>query len=111
RVKKNYEEDKVFVNPNEGDKASLLQETRIFSSYPLNTQKCLNILTKIVYLLNSGNDSLTSQECTDIFFSITKLFQSNNEQLRRMVYLVIKNLPVNEKEIFIVISVGINSAI
>ncbi|VWU52675.1 coatomer subunit gamma, putative, partial [Hepatocystis sp. ex Piliocolobus tephrosceles] len=99
-----YEEDKAFVNPHEGDKASLLQETRIFSSYPLNTQKCLNILTKILYLLNSGNDSLTSQECTDIFFSITKLFQSNNEQLRRMVYLVIKNLPVNEKEIFIVIS-------
>ncbi|CRH00322.1 coatomer subunit gamma, putative [Plasmodium relictum] len=99
-----YEDDKSFLNPHEGDKASILQETRVFSSYPLNTQKCLQILTKILYLINKGEDSLTSQECTDIFFSITKLFQSNNERLRRMVYLLIKNLPVSEKEIFIVTS-------
>ncbi|SBS84071.1 coat protein gamma subunit [Plasmodium ovale curtisi] len=99
-----YEDDKAFVNPHEGDKASILQETRAFSNYPLNIQKCLNILTKILYLINKGEDLLTTQECTDLFFSITKLFQSNNERLRRMVYLVIKNLPVNDKEIFIVTS-------
>ncbi|KAI4838559.1 coatomer subunit gamma [Plasmodium brasilianum] len=99
-----YEDDKSFLNPHEGDKASILQETRVFSSYPLNTQKCLQILTKILYLINKGEDSLTPQECTDIFFSITKLFQSNNEILRRMIYLLIKNLPVNDKEIFIVTS-------
>ncbi|SOV80375.1 coatomer subunit gamma, putative [Plasmodium reichenowi] len=98
------DDEKNFVNPHEGDKASILQETRVFSSYPLNTQKCLQILTKILYLINKGDDILTSQECTDIFFSITKLFQSNNERLRRMIYLLIKNLPVNEKEIFIVTS-------
>ncbi|ETW27921.1 hypothetical protein PFTANZ_03579 [Plasmodium falciparum Tanzania (2000708)] len=98
------DDEKNFVNPHEGDKASILQETRVFSSYPLNTQKCLQILTKILYLINKGDDILTSQECTDIFFSITKLFQSNNERLRRMIYLLIKNLPVSEKEIFIVTS-------
>lgn len=99
-----YENDKFFVNPHNGDKANILQETRVFSSYPLNIQKCLNILTKILYLINKNETNLTSQECTEIFFSITKLFQSNNERLRRMVYLVIKNLPVNEKEVFIVTS-------
>ncbi|CAD2092306.1 coatomer subunit gamma, putative [Plasmodium vinckei lentum] len=99
-----YEDEKFFVNPHDGDKANVLQETRVFSSYPLNIQKCLNILTKILYLINKNEASLTSQECTEIFFSITKLFQSNNERLRRMVYLVIKSLPVSEKEVFIVTS-------
>ncbi|GAW81212.1 coatomer subunit gamma [Plasmodium gonderi] len=99
-----YDDEKSSVNPHEGDKASILQETRVFSSYPLNTQKCMQILTKILYLINKGEENLTSQECTDIFFSITKLFQSNNERLRRMVYLLIKSLPVNEKEVFIVTS-------
>lgn len=98
-----YEDDKS-LSPHNGDKASILQETRVFSSSPLNTQKCLQILTKILYFINKGEESLTSQECTDIFFSITKLFQSNSERLRRMVYLLIKNLPVSEKEIFIVTS-------
>ncbi|KJP85848.1 hypothetical protein AK88_04496 [Plasmodium fragile] len=99
-----YDDEKSVVNPHEGDKASILQETRVFSSYPLNTQKCMQILTKILYLINKGEEKLTSQECTDIFFNITKLFQSNNERLRRMVYLLIKSLPVNEKEVFIVTS-------
>ncbi|CAA9988473.1 coatomer subunit gamma, putative [Plasmodium knowlesi strain H] len=99
-----YDDEKTPVNPHEGDKASILQETRVFSSYPLNTQKCMQILTKILYLINKGEEKLTSQECTDIFFNITKLFQSNNERLRRMVYLLIKSLPVNETEVFIVTS-------
>ncbi|GAB66723.1 coat protein gamma subunit [Plasmodium cynomolgi strain B] len=99
-----YDDEKSVVNPHEGDKASILQETRVFSSYPLNTQKCMQILTKILYLINKGEEKLTPQECTDIFFNITKLFQSNNERLRRMVYLLIKSLPVNEKEVFIVTS-------
>ncbi|WBY57134.1 coatomer subunit gamma [Plasmodium yoelii yoelii] len=98
------EDDKFFVNPHSGDKANILQETRIFSSSPLNVQKCIKILTKILYLINKNETNLTSQECTEIFFNITKLFQSNNERLRRMVYLVIKNLPVSEKEVFIVTS-------
>ncbi|VUZ96132.1 coatomer subunit gamma, putative [Plasmodium vivax] len=99
-----YDDEKSVANPHEGDKASILQETRVFSSYPLNTQKCMQILTKILYLINKGEEKLTSQECTDIFFNITKLFQSNNERLRRMIYLLIKSLPVNEKEVFIVTS-------
>lgn len=99
-----YEDEKSFRSPHDGDKTNILQETKVFSSSPLNTQKCLHILTKILHLINKGEDSLSSQECTDIFFSITKLFQSNNERLRRMVYLLIKNLPVSEKEIFIVTS-------
>lgn len=99
-----YEDDKSFRSPHDGDKTTILQETRVFSNSPLNTQKCLQILTKILHLINKGEERLSSQECTDIFFSITKLFQSNNERLRRMVYLLIKNLPVSEKEIFIVTS-------
>ena len=42
-------------------------------------------------------------ESTSLFFSITKLFQSNNYDLRRMIYLMIKELR-NESSIYIITS-------
>ncbi|OII74066.1 uncharacterized protein cubi_02868 [Cryptosporidium ubiquitum] len=93
----------VVVNPFLGEKSSILQETRCFSEALLNSKKCCTVLTKVLNMINSG-EKLTDQEWSDLFFGITRLFQSNNQDLRRLVYLAIKSLKVNESEAFVVIS-------
>lgn len=49
---------------------------------------------------------LTSKETTDVFFGVTKLFQSNNSNLRRMMYLFIKEVAetCNPDDVIIVTS-------
>lgn len=59
-------------------------------------------MTRIVYLINQGERFL-EVESTSLFFSITKLFQSNNYDLRRMIYLMIKELK-SESSIYIITS-------
>lgn len=86
------------------DKNSVLQEAKIFSKVPINSKKCINILTKILCIINHGRETLSESEATDIFFGATRLFESNDEKLRRLVYLLIKSIVVNETEIFIVTS-------
>ncbi|KAJ1613519.1 coatomer SEC21 gamma subunit like (beta adaptin) [Cryptosporidium canis] len=93
----------TVVNPFLGDKSSILQETRCFSEAPLNSKKCCTVLTKVLNMINCG-ERLSDQEWSDLFFGITRLFQSNNQDLRRLVYLAIKSLKVNESEAFVVIS-------
>lgn len=34
------------------EKASVLQETRVFNETPINPKKCCHILTKILYMIN-----------------------------------------------------------
>ena len=46
-------------------------------------------------------------EKSSMFFNVTKLFQmgpSQHQALRRLIYVFIKELKVNENEVFIVIS-------
>jgi vesicle coat complex subunit len=46
-------------------------------------------------------------EKSSMFFNVTKLFQmapSQHQALRRLIYVFIKELSVNETEVFIVIS-------
>ena len=43
-------------------------------------------------------------EATEVFFSVTKLFQSKDSNLRRMVYLIIKEICPSENEVIIVTS-------
>ncbi|XP_026760719.1 coatomer subunit gamma-2-like [Galleria mellonella] len=85
------------------DKTVLQQEARYFSSTPVNPRKCVLILTKIIYLINQG-EKLTTQEATNIFFATTKLFQCNNIELRRLVYLCIKELSSMAQDVIIVTS-------
>lgn len=47
---------------------------RHFNETPVNPRKCIQILAKILYLLNSG-ESVGTTEATECFFAITKLFQ------------------------------------
>ncbi|NP_001036846.1 nonclathrin coat protein gamma1-COP [Bombyx mori] len=94
------EDSNVFQNL---DKTTLLQEARYFNSTPVHPRKCIHILTKILYLLNQGEE-LTTQEATDIFFATTKLFQSKDVVLRRLVYLCIKELSPMAQDVIIVTS-------
>ncbi|KAL1137720.1 hypothetical protein AAG570_009416, partial [Ranatra chinensis] len=85
------------------DKTSVLQEARTFNDTPVNPRKCTPILTKVLYLINQG-EQLNSTEATETFFAMTKLFQSNNTILRRMVYLGIKELSSIAEDVIIVTS-------
>ena len=51
-------------------------------------------------------DSFSSSEITDVFFKMTKLFQSNDVNLRRMMYLFIKEIAetCNSDDVIIVTS-------
>ncbi|KAL5284673.1 COPG1 family protein [Megaselia abdita] len=85
------------------EKTSVLQETRTFNETPVNARKCIQILTKILYLINQG-EQLVSREATECFFAMTKLFQSKDIVLRRMVYLGIKELSSIAEDVIIVTS-------
>uniref|UniRef100_A0A3B0N8N5 Coatomer subunit gamma n=1 Tax=Theileria annulata TaxID=5874 RepID=A0A3B0N8N5_THEAN len=100
-LKSRFEGSKpAFVN----DKNSIFQDVRIFSKVPINSKKCAKVLTKILSMLSCGNEKLSETESTEIFFGVTRLFEADDERLRRLIYLLIKLLPVNETEIFIVTS-------
>jgi len=97
-------DDREFSNPwSNQDKASVLQQTRCFSDTPIDSETCINLLTRVLYLLQQG-EKFTEQELSKLFFDVTKLFQSPSTRLRRMVYLVIKELDPSEAEVFICIS-------
>jgi coatomer protein complex subunit gamma len=76
------------------DKATVLQETKIFSDANIVTKhpkKCCQLITKLLHILTQG-EPFTSTETTDVFFGVTKLFQSKDANLRRMMYLFIKEV-------------------
>uniref|UniRef100_A0A8D9BH58 Coatomer subunit gamma n=3 Tax=Cacopsylla melanoneura TaxID=428564 RepID=A0A8D9BH58_9HEMI len=98
------EEEEGTGNPFQNlDKTAVLQEARTFNDTPVNPKKCTHILTKILYLINQG-EQLGTQEATDAFFAMTKLFQSKDVILRRMVYLGIKELSNIAEDVIIVTS-------
>jgi len=85
------DDDESYI-PFQGlDKGAVLQEKRIFNDNNLNSRKCCILLTKILYLFVKG-EKFTPQEATDVFFAVIKLFQSKDVNLRRLVYLVLKEL-------------------
>lgn len=77
-------------------------EARVFNETQILPKRCRTLLAKIVYLINQG-EVFTENESTTLFFSITKLFQSNDKQLRRMIYLCVKELQ-NESSVYILTS-------
>jgi len=85
------DDDEGFVPFHGLDKGVVLQEKNIFNETPLNPKKCCQLLTKLLYLVTQG-ERFTKTEATDVFFAVTKLFQSKDIPLRRMVYLVLKEL-------------------
>lgn len=95
-------DEDFILSPFDGiEKGSVLQECRIFNDLQLNTQRCEQVLVRLLYLVGQG-DSLSSEEATLVFFSVTKLFQANEPSLRRLVYLAIKELAHTAEEVIIV---------
>lgn len=85
------------------EKASVLQETRVFNETPINPKKCCHILTKILYMINQG-ENLAPNEATSAFFAMTKLFQCKDIMLRRVLYLCIKEMANIANDVIIVTS-------
>jgi coatomer protein complex subunit gamma len=90
------------------EKATVLQECRVFHDASVVTQnprKCCLLITKLLFLLVKG-ESFNSTELTEVFFGVTKLFQSFDVNLRRMMYLFIKEVAetCNPDDVIIVTS-------
>ncbi|RZC14484.1 coatomer subunit gamma-like [Glycine soja] len=85
------------------EKGSVLQEARVFNDPQLDARRCSQVITKLLYLLNQG-ETFTKVEATEVFFAVTKLFQSKDTGLRRMVYLMIKEISPSADEVIIVTS-------
>eukprot|EP00898_Chlorokybus_atmophyticus_P002159 jgi/Chlat1/2944/Chrsp2S04678 len=97
-------EDETEYSPFWGiEKGAVLQESRIFHDPQLDARRCAQVITKLLYLLNQG-DTFTKTEATEVFFAVTKLFQSKDVSLRRMMYLMIKEISPSSDEVIIVTS-------
>lgn len=103
-VKKDDDRDDEEYSPFLGiEKGAVLQEARVFNDPQLDPRRCSQVITKLLYLLNQG-ETFTKIEATEVFFAVTKLFQSRDIGLRRMVYLMIKELSPSADEVIIVTS-------
>ncbi|CAB3406335.1 unnamed protein product [Caenorhabditis bovis] len=85
------------------DKTSVLQEARAFNETPINARKCSLILTKLIYIIQQG-EQIGRTEATEAFFAVTKLWQSKDANLRRLVYIVVKELSNISDDVIIVTS-------
>ncbi|KAG0595341.1 hypothetical protein M758_UG158900 [Ceratodon purpureus] len=85
------------------EKSAVLQEARCFNDRELDPRRCAQVITKLLYLINQG-ETFTKNEATDVFFATTKLFQSKDIGLRRMIYLMIKEISPSSDEVIIVTS-------
>lgn len=103
-MKKDDDEEEVEYSPFFGiEKGAVLQEARAFHDPQLDVRRCSQVITKLLYLLNQG-ETFTKVEATEVFFAVTKLFQSSDAGLRRLVYLMIKEVSTSSDEVIIVTS-------
>lgn len=97
-------EEELEYSPFYGiEKGAVLQEARVFNDSHVDPRRCQQVITKLLYLLTQG-ESFTKSEASDVFFSVTKLFQHKDVHLRRMVYLVIKEVIPSSDEVIIITS-------
>eukprot|EP00906_Rhabdomonas_costata_P003965 RCo005954 len=97
----NLRDEEEEALPFEGiDKATTLQETKHFNSSTLDTRRCKHTLIKILYLLSLG-ESVQGTEATELFFNTTKLLQSQDPTLRRLVYIMVKDLSTCAEHVFV----------
>jgi len=91
-----YRETYPFQNL---ETTSVLQETREFNLSSIRPRHCVLIITKLLYLLGQGK-RFSRVEATDVFFNSTKLFISEDPKLKRMLYLIIKELAYDAENSF-----------
>ncbi|CBH18216.1 Coatomer subunit gamma [Trypanosoma equiperdum] len=95
------EEDDEESLPFDGiEKASVLQQCRVFNDVQLDISACLRCLTECLYLIYTGT-TFTEAEATELFFMSTKLLQSNRSRLRRLHYVLMKELSPFVEQSFI----------
>lgn len=103
-MNRSKKEDLLVSNPLEGvEKNYVLHESQVFHDAPISARECAAVLTKIMYLLVRG-ERFSEDEATKLFFGVTKLFQNEDVLLRRMVYLLVKELGKDQENVFIVIN-------
>eukprot|EP01051_Picozoa_sp_SAG22_P019021 SAG22_NODE_3381_length_1745_cov_3.508505_1_plen_431_part_00 len=88
------------------DKGSVLQETRLFNEkgvrdHSPTIRSCRLLMTKVLYMTGQG-ESFNAEQATELFFRVTKLFQCKDIYLRRLIYLLVKELADNADQAFIV---------
>jgi len=97
--KKKAKDEEEVILPFVGlKKGTVLQNVRIFSSPKLNVKECYYLLTKVLYILHGQGESFTTDEATAVFIAVTKLFQSSDPGLRRMMFLLLKELGPKAEE-------------
>lgn len=85
------------------DSATVIQETRGFNSSSVKPKHAAAVLTSLLYVLSQG-ETLSEEETTTVFFNVTKLWQSNDALVRRLLYLVIKELSTATEDAIVVTS-------
>eukprot|EP00760_Papus_ankaliazontas_P017519 PhM_4_TR1729/c0_g1_i1/m.30618/K17267/COPG; coatomer subunit gamma len=95
------EEEEEDVMPFRGlDRSAVLQESKQFSAQTINPRACSATLVKLLFLLGQG-ELLSETEATEVFFGVTKLFQTDAPQLRRIVYVALKELSAYADQCFV----------
>ncbi|KAJ6906779.1 coatomer subunit gamma-like isoform X1 [Populus alba x Populus x berolinensis] len=85
------------------EKGAVLQEARVFNDPQLDPRRCSQVITKLLYLLNQG-DSFTKTGSHRSFLFRDKAFPVKDFGLRRMVYLIIKELSPSADEVVIIVT-------
>merc|ERR1719235_2099528 len=98
-----FEEETEYSSFYGIEKGAVLQEARVFHEQQLDPRRCQQVITKLLYLICQG-ETFTSKEATEVFFAVTKLFQNKDANLRRMVYLIIREMSPGSDEVIIVTS-------
>lgn len=99
RLKKEKNDEEEMLNPFQGlKKGSVLQNVRMFSTPKLDIKESYFLLTKILFILHGQGEQFTQEEATTVFIAVTKLFQCTDPGLRRMMYLLLKELGPKAEE-------------
>ena len=65
------------------NKSTLVQESNIFNDKTLKDKKCIDLLNKVIFLLNQGQ-VFAENEKSQLFFNVTKLFQIPQSQRNKL---------------------------
>lgn len=75
-----------------------------FSASPLDVGKCAQLITQLLYLLNQGEEQLSEHDATKLFFATSQLFRSNDPHLRRLTFILVRELRVSPDNALIMVS-------
>lgn len=85
------------------ERVHVIQEFSCFHESSLSVRRASNCLTRLLYLLMHG-EVIPTKEATTAFFAAIKAFQSRDANLRRLLYLTIKELSGMASDVIMVTS-------